>query len=159
MDWDLDCHCVDMSFLKKTFCCSLLSGMMHHCWKLTSLSPNFLSFDKMRKVSQISMLTGASTVEIMNAISPAPLSDINPICGWLWKCACFSGSHLYMFHWTCVKLKFQNHPFIWFPTVHECFYLAHWNLVLFPLDLTYLLSHFIQLVLVIMQDLILVLLK
>ena len=57
--------------------------------------PDLTSASLMRKVSRMS----AST-EIMT-----------PHHHWLWKSACFL--HLYMFHWTGTKLRFQHHLLVW----------------------------------------------
>jgi len=114
---------------------SLLCGEMHRH------PENYLSIAKtLRKMSKVSVSTCTLTVEVM--ISPGPSADINPISSMVVEmCSFSSDSHLYMFHWTWTKLKFQHHLLVrsrlvihlWASSVQDSFPLARCNLGLFSL--------------------------
>ena len=94
---------------EENFECSLVCVKMHYHSVKWALSLILLLTGGTRKVSKMSVSTCTFTAEVMAAIFPGPLPDINPISSVIVEmCLFYSGSHLYMVCWNWTKLKSQH---------------------------------------------------
>ena len=109
--WDLkpDCSLAMslMNFLKKCFylLCSVTRCIIV-LKKITSTSPNQFSINGLRKLSKISMCTCVLIVEVMIAISPVFLNDMQShIMDYL-------GNLLEFFRHSSLYISFKRHPYV-----------------------------------------------